>query len=152
MKNIHKNTIICIFFLICLISFSGCNTITATSLTSNLKIKKIYIKKNDKVREPNVPELIQDSLLRYGIQSEVVDDIDQKKHEYAIRYSVLRAEDMVIFVRYAEMYLIKGDEIIRSAEFNSNIEGIGGLSFSKFKSTKSKINLLIDALLNESKD
>ncbi len=82
---------------------------------------------------------------RHGINARVVASTAEPKDEFVVTYVAYRKWDMAPYLVDATIKIEKNGEIVASAEYH--LKGGGGLSPAKWKGTKSKMDPVIDELL-----
>jgi hypothetical protein len=129
---------------------SGCTTVRVKPVKmSENKIKRISIIENPKVKVEDMLSIIENKLKEHHITYEVIQEGDTANHEYLLTYTALRSWDIKPYVAFADIEIKKNtnnkQEIIGTAVYKA------GGDFTKFKSTKSKIDPVMDELLIEFK-
>ena len=135
-------------FLFCLIILaSGCTAITIRPVDTQLQIKQVCIKDCQKeCFDEQMVDTIRDGFKRHGITTTVNSDESDSQCEYHLSYYCERTWDMAMYMNHAELRLYQGEAQIGYAEYH--LRGKGGFSLMKFKSTKEKIDPVIDQLLS----
>ena len=83
-----------------------------------------------------------------NIQSQVVENKSAQGCVYSMTYTALRSWDVTTYLSHAELYLWKEGRQIAQAEYH--LRGGGGLALTKFASTQTKMEPVIDQLLGRS--
>lgn len=136
------------YLAICAIT-SGCTTITVNHADQAAvqSIKHICIESNPKVIVPSFESILQSSFVRHGITSQIYEQGRKPEScSYTLKYSATRSWDFVTYMTDADLNLQSSDKTISVAKFH--LKGKGGFDLSKWRSTESKINDLVDQLLN----
>ena len=60
-------------------------------------------------------------------------------------YTALRTWDVVTYLSYAKLTLMKDSKVVSDAEFR--LKGNGGFALNKWRSTDTKIDELVDELM-----
>ena len=87
--------------------------------------------------------MLEEDFARHGISTQVISD--SRTCEYVLTYTALRSWDLTVYLSHAELHLFRNGRQIASAEYHLN--GKGGLALTKFKSTESKMDGVMDQLL-----
>ena len=103
-----------------------------------------------KVIVPRFKEILSSSFSNHGISTRsFAQGGVPNECEYVLRYSAIRSWDFVTYLTDADLDLQKNGVTVSFANFH--LKGGGGLAFTKWKSTESKVNLLVDELLGKTK-
>lgn len=134
------------FIILPVILLSACTSIQVKPLDSSLAVSKICIEKNEKVIVPEFLEIVRNGIDKHGIASEVFDSKAPSSCGVVLTYTALQKWDFVTFLSHAEVWLRdQNGKQIGYAEYH--LTGGGGFDFSKWASTESKMNPVIDQLL-----
>lgn len=131
---------------------SGCTTLTANHPVDHGELKtirNICIEDNPKVIVPNFKEILASSFSRHAITTRVTGQGDSENCEYLLKYNALRSWDFVTYMTDADLDLQKNGKTISFANFH--LKGGGGLAFTKWRSTESKVDMLVNELLGKPK-
>jgi hypothetical protein len=139
MKNLASVTILVAVIM------SGCTSVYVNPVPEGHTIKSVSILDNPKVMIPDFTEVLIDGFERKGIKARVVRSETGAKDEYLVTYVAYRKWDLVPYLCDATIRIDKGDKVIGTAVFH--LENGGGLTFSKYYGTKTKIDPVIDELL-----
>lgn len=93
--------------------------------------------------------MLRDGFSRHGISSEVIDPYGKVEDGYVVTYTALQTWDVSTYLSHAEIRIEKNNRIIASAEYH--LKGKGGFSLTKWASVKSKIDPVIDELIQSIK-
>lgn len=118
---------------------------TVTPVDPSLTINYVCIQKNPKVIVRDFLPVVRDGFQRYGIATEVFDGALPETCQYILTYTAFQKWDFTLYLSHAEMTLEKDRQQIAYAVFH--LKGGGGLAFTKWDSTKKKMDPVIDALL-----
>lgn len=125
------------------VCLSGCATVSVKPVDiSENQISEVCIKLNPKVIVPEFTDILEEGFLRHGIKTKIYAEIPPQCN-YSLTYVAFQKWDFVLYLSSARLDLYKGDRLIGYA----NRDGGNGLAFSKFDSTRTKINPMIDQLL-----
>lgn len=133
--------------LLGLIMVTGCTSIDVSPISKNTNIKHICIEKNEKVQVSDMVYVMQNRLNYHNITSELVKKDTAKQCEYTMRYNALKSWDFKPYLSHADFEIYHGDRVVSKGVFHLKLKG--GLTFSKFSDTASKINPVIDQMLNK---
>ena len=124
---------------------TGCTSVQVSPLDSSLAVSKICIEENEKVIVPQFLEIIRSGFDRHGIASDVFLR-PPASCGVVLTYTALRKWDFVPFLSHAELWLRDKDgKQVGYAAYH--LTGGGGFDFSKWASTESKMDPVIDELL-----
>ena len=87
----------------------------------------------------------QDDLEQRGISSQVIAQQRPRNCEYVLSYTARRSWDITTYMSTASLSLTRNGRSVASA--NYRLRGKGGMSLTKFKSTESKLDDIMDELL-----
>ena len=139
-RNFLKLTII-FLLLFC----AGCTSINVQPVDSGLNITDVCIEENPKVIVGNFLTVVRNGFDRHGVNTKVVSKPAPKECEFILTYTAHKNWDIVMYLHYAELRLERNGRLIGSAEYD--LIGKGGLDLTKWASTKSKMDPIIDQLL-----
>ncbi len=112
-------------------------------------IKKVCIVENKEVKVVDFLSVLKDGFDKRGISVEIISDFENSTCEYAVTYIAKQSWDAALYLSHAEIMVHKSDTIVGVGVFH--IAG-GAWSFNfanKWKSTKAKIDPVMDELLLE---
>ncbi len=132
-------------FLPVIIVVSACTSITAQSVDPALNVQHVCIQENKAVIIDDFVEYLQDDFARYGITTEVIGNQRPRHCEYVLSYTALRSWDITPYMSTADLTLTRGGQRVGSA--NYYLKGKGGFALTKFASTESKLDNVVDQLL-----
>lgn len=137
-----KKTVVVLAMLI----VTGCTTVTVKPIDSSVhKITKVCILENPEVSVDNIVSVIEDGFKRHNIATESYSLKLPDTCLYTLTYQANRNWDMVMYMNYAELRVKKDNLTIATATY----ENSGGLTFTKYASTESKLNPVMDELLQQ---
>lgn len=115
-------------------------------LEPSLSVSKICIEQNEKVIVSDFLDIVRSGLTRHGIESEVYPKKPPNSCNITLTYTATQHWDFVLFMSDAELWLNnqKGQQV---AYAQYHLIGGGGFDFSKWASTESKMNPVIDKML-----
>lgn len=124
----------------------GCATKTVRPVAEGLEMNHVCIKDGESACwDGRMIGVIRDGFTRHGISTEIYNGNAPSQCEYNLLYMCERAWDMATYLRHAELRLYKGNTEIGYGEFH--LRGGGGLDLTKFQSTKTKMDPIMDELL-----
>ena len=126
--------------------FSGCTSISVRPIDSGLNITNVCIEENPKVIVGDFLTVVRNGFDRHGIDTKVVSKPAPKECEFVLTYTALKNWDLGTYMHHAELRLERSGRFIGSAEYH--LSGKGGLSLTKWQSTKTKMDPVIDQLLS----
>jgi len=141
MENILNKVFICIAFLL----LTGCTSINVKQLDTSVKVSHVCIEDNPKVIVHDFLPVVQKGFERHGISTEVYKSDMPNYCEYNLTYTALKTWDMAMYMHHAELWLYRDKENIAYAEYHLN--GKGGLALNKWASVDSKMDPVINQLL-----
>ena len=130
---------------------AGCTSIKVQPLSPAFQVKHVCIQENPKVHIDDFVSVVRDGFDRHGISTEVVlygRDVPERC-TYILTYAAVRAWDFAEYMHYAELRLESKGRRIAYAEYR--LVGKGGLSMMKWQSTRTKMDPVIDELLQQNK-
>ena len=129
-----------------LLALSGCTSVRVNQLDPQRHfVHHVCIKENPKVIVPDFPQVIERGLQRHGISSEVYTVKKPKYCEYHLTYTAFKHWDFASYLHHAEVRLYRGQTEIADAEYHLN--GKGGFSLTKWQSVGTKMDPVMDQLL-----
>ena len=128
--------------------FSGCTSVKVTPLSASHSIERVAIKENHRVRVPDFLNVVQNEFEDHGITTIVYQDQAPTNCQATLTYTALQSWDFSPFLSHAELTL-RDMEGKRIAQATYHLKGKGGFDLSKWGSVQSKMEPVIDQLLNE---
>lgn len=126
---------------------SACTSVIVRPVDSSLGIRHVCIQENPKVLVSDFIPVVRDGFDRHGIATEVYSGTKPEKCEYTLTYTALRSWDFAPYLSHAELRLEKDGRQIGYGEYH--LKGKGGLSLTKWASTKEKMDPVLDGLLKK---
>ena len=128
--------------LVCAIALvSGCTAVSVQPVADSQELRLVCIIENPKVVVRDFVGVVERRFGEHGIGTKVVSDGSDCEH--TLEYTAERSWDLKAFLDYALLTLRKDGVSIGSAEYRNK----GGLTVTKYASTASKMNPVIDELL-----
>ena len=139
------------------IAFLGFTLIGCTSIQVNnndgfkpQSVQQICIIHNPKVTIDRFDQSIVRSFARYNINARIYPENSKPVLcETTMTYTALRSWDVVTYLSYAKFTLNQNGKIVSEAEFR--LKGKGGLALNKWRSTDTKVDELVDQLVDQRK-
>lgn len=128
------------------LALAGCTSVQVNNVdTSVHDIDHVCIQRNPKVIVSDFLGVLQQGLMRHGIQSSVHDAPLPEHCSYSLQYTAERGWDLAPYLDHAEIYLNKDGRLIGSADYRHS----GGFGLNKWASTATKMNPVIDQLFGK---
>ena len=127
----------------------GCITVSGKPVAkTEEKIQLVCIKRNPKVIVPEFTEILEEGFSKHGIATKFYEEVPSTC-THRLTYTARQKWDVVRFLSDAHLALYKGDILIGYADRSTSggIFGGGGIDPAKWKSTRSKLEPMIDELL-----
>jgi len=126
---------------------SACTTTKVRPVEQAFETKHVCVKDcSEKCFDGKMLGIIRDGLDRHGFTSQVYTGNVPSECEYYLTYYCERTWDMAMYMHHAELRLYQENDQIGYAEYH--LRGGGGLALTKYKSTKAKMDPVIDELLS----
>ncbi len=123
---------------------ASCSSVQVREVqASSHPISLVCIKNDPTVLVVDLLGVIEDGFQRHGIETKVFDDDLPDTCKYSLTYAAGRSWDVAPYMNHAELRLKEGNKIIGSATYHHK----GGFGFNKWASTASKMDPVIDKLL-----
>jgi hypothetical protein len=137
-------------FLLVVSCLCACTSVTVRRPDPNLSIKHVCIEENAKVWVSDFLPVLRDGFNRHGIRTNVYSGTKPGDCDSVLTYTALQSWDIVPYLSHAELWLTKDGRQIGYAEFH--LIGKGGFSLMKWQGTKTKMDPVIDELLQHRGD
>jgi hypothetical protein len=156
-----------LFILLAGLSIGGCTSITVNPLDASHNVNHICIRENPRVAVNDLVPVITDGLTRHHIQSEfIASNLDKEKvqdeeghsdHYYmeitqvpdrcdfSLAYTARQTWDFTTYLSTADIEISNKTGVIATA--NYHLVNKGGLSLLKWQGVKTKIDPVMDQLL-----
>lgn len=128
----------------------GCTSIQVNNATgfNPESIRQVCIVDNPKVIIKDFNKIVERSFERYKIDAKTYKDTDNLSLcQTTLNYTATRSWDMAPYMVAAQFNLLQNGRQVSEASFR--LRGNGGLAPNKWRSTETKINELVDQLLNK---
>jgi hypothetical protein len=131
---------------VAVILLGGCTAVTVRPVDKALGVKHVCIQDcSDRCFDGDMLGIIRDGFERHGISSQIYTGNVPDQCEYHLTYMCNRTWDLSMYMHHAELSLYRGRNQIGFAEYH--LKQGGGLALTKFQSTKSKMDPVIDELM-----
>ena len=135
-----------VLLVICCGVFSACTSVTVRRPDSNLVIKHVCIQENPKVWVSDFLPVLKNGFTRHNIATTIYSGTTKPAGcEYSLSYTARQSWDVAPYLSHAELWLEKDGRQIGYAEYH--LIGKGGFSLMKWEGTKTKMDPVIDELL-----
>jgi hypothetical protein len=134
-----------ILFAALALCLSGCTAVSVRPVSVDEKITAVVIRTNPKVAVSDFLDVLVEGFARHGIAATIVPESADAKDAYVVTYVAYRKWDMAPYLVDATINIDKEGRRIAHAEYH--LRGGGGLSLAKWDRTKTKIDPVIDELL-----
>lgn len=125
---------------------AGCTSVKVKPAGSIDPGTEVCIVNNPKVIVEGFVDVVRDGFSRHGLPTKVVTgEAAASSCKVTLTYTALRSWDFTPYLSHAELRLWKGGMQIGSAEYH--LRGKGGLSLTKWKGVKAKMDPVVDQLL-----
>lgn len=132
-------------FLPAIAVLSACTSINVQPVDPALNVRHVCIQENPAVIIDDFVEYLQDDFARYGITSEVIGNQRPRHCEFVLSYTARRSWDMTPYMSTADLTLTRNGYRVGNA--NYYLKGKGGFALTKYASTESKLDNVVDQLL-----
>jgi len=132
--------------MLALLSMFGCTAVKVQPIKNNAEITNVCVKDcKDMCFDGEMLGVILDGFRRHGITTQVYSGNLPPECEYNLSYMCNQTWDMAMYMHHAQLRLYQMHYQIAYAEYHLN--GSGGLSLMKWQSSKTKMDPVIDELL-----
>lgn len=130
-------------------ALSACTSINVKPVTQqqSADIDHICIQNNPRVQVADFTQVLQDTLSKHGITSEVFEGKKPEHCAYTLSYTAQRSWDISPYLSQAQLNLKHDNRSIAKASYH--LRGKGGLSLAKWASTEAKMTPVIEQLLGK---
>jgi hypothetical protein len=131
------------------LGMTGCTSVSVRPVPAGQTIKSVHIRENPKVAVRDFVDVLVAGFARHGISAKIVPSTAEPGNEFLVTYVAYRKWDMVPYLVDATIRIERDGELVGNAEYH--LKGGGGFSLAKWNSTKSKIDPVLDELLQNYK-
>jgi hypothetical protein len=135
-----------IMLFLTLAALVGCTSLEVRALPSQpVKIDCVCIKKNADVNVDDFVQVVQEGFARHGLTTKLIDGPMPADCHYVLEYTADRWWDMAPYMADARLTITKDGAYLSSGHYHLN--GHGGFDLGKYAGTASKLNPVIDQML-----
>lgn len=127
----------------------GCTSVKVLPIAKEHRISSVAIKENLEVEGQEFLGVLITGFERHGIEAKVISAKTEVKDAYVVTYTAKRDWDLAVYLSHATINIHKDGQLVASAIYH--LRAGGGLSMTKWKSVKEKIDPVIDQLLKDVK-
>lgn len=124
---------------------AGCTSIQVTPVPRLEVPPQVCIEENPKVIVADFLPVVRDGFSRHGILTEVVAAPAPERCEYVLTYTALQSWDFATYLSVAQLTLTRRGQTVATADYH--LIGKGGFSLMKWQGTKTKMDPVLDQLL-----
>jgi hypothetical protein len=127
---------------------AGCSILTVVEpIPPQTSISEICILENPKVVISDFLPVVQEGISRHGLRSSVYREVPSAC-EYVLQYVAYQRWDFTVFMSEASIKLYRDKKLVGTISYETptGIFGGGGANPAKWKSTKEKLDPLLDEL------
>lgn len=124
---------------------AGCTSIQVTPVPRMDVPPQVCIEENPKVIVEDFLPVVRDGFSRHGILTEVVSAPAPERCEYVLTYTALQSWDFATYLSVAQLTLARRGQTIATADYH--LIGKGGFSLMKWQGTKTKMDPVLEQLL-----
>lgn len=136
----------CFFTILALVTMFGCTAVKVQPLKNESQITHVCVKDGKEMCfDGEMMGVILDGFGRHGITTQIYSGNLPSECEYNLSYMCNQTWDMAMYMHHAELRLYQMNYQIGYAEYHLN--GSGGFSLMKWQSAKTKMDPVIDELL-----
>lgn len=127
------------------LTLASCTSVQVSKLPTDYPVSHICIEENAKVTEPSFLNVVTKRIESKGFTTEKFRAAPPSHCKVTMEYTALRSWDFVTYLSHAEIRIKREGVVIADAEYH--LIGKGGFDLSKWASTESKMNPVVDELL-----
>jgi hypothetical protein len=125
---------------------AGCTSVDVRPVTADFHLSTVCIVNNPQVAVSDFVPVLRDGFNRHGIATSVVEPLQANACEVTLTYTALRSWDFAPYLSHAELRLWRNGRQVGAADYH--LRGKGGLALTKWRSTKEKMDPVIEQLLS----
>lgn len=126
---------------------TACTSVTVKKSDPALSIKHVRSQENPKVWVGDFLPVLREGFDRHGINTKVYSGTSPEDCEYVLTHTALQSWDFAPYLSYAELWLERNGQQVTYAEYH--LVGKGRFSLMKWQGTKTKMDPVIDELLQK---
>ena len=123
----------------------GCTAITVQPVDASVQLDRVCIEKNTEVEVEDFLGAVREGFRRHGVETEVFLGAPFAPCEFVLKYSATRSWDLEYYLSHAELHLERSGQPLASAVYHLRLGG--GYALTKYQSTKTKMDPVVDELL-----
>jgi hypothetical protein len=124
---------------------AACTSVDVRPVAAGAALDHVCIVNNPKVTISDMVSVLRDGFSRHDIATAVVDEHKAAACDVTLTYTALRSWDFKPYISHAELRLWRGGRQIGAVDYH--LKGKGGLSLTKWGTTREKMDPMIDSLL-----
>jgi hypothetical protein len=129
----------------------GCTSLDVKRLPPQpAKIDCVCIKKNADMNVDDLVQVVQERFAKHGLTTKLIDGPMPADCHYMLEYTADRWWDLAPYMVDARLTITKDGAYLSSGHYHLN--GHGGLDLGKYAGTASKLNPVIDQMLQDFHD
>ncbi len=129
-------------------ALAGCTSLDVKKLPSQpANIDCVCIMKNADMNVDDLVQVVQEGFARHGLPTKLIDGSMPAECHYVLQYTADRWWDMAPYMVDAKLTLTHDGVFVASGHYHLN--GHGGLDLAKWAGTASKLNPVIDQMLQD---
>jgi hypothetical protein len=152
MLSLLMTSHLCSVFFLCAASltcFTSCTSVEVSPISPENKMSAVKIRTNPKVIVSEFVPVLVDGFQRNGIATQIISETADVQDAYIVDYVAYKTWDFVTYMHQADVNVTKNGRKLGHAHYYLRFEG--GLALTKFASTKSKMDPLLDQMLQHVK-
>ncbi|PCC98326.1 Sbal_3080 family lipoprotein [Halopseudomonas pelagia] len=126
---------------------AGCTSIQVQPISTQTMPEQICIEENPKVIVADFLSVVRSRIEYHDIGTQVFENEIPAGCEYTMTYTALKNWDVTTYLHHAELRLEHHGRKVGFAQYH--LKGKGGLDLTKWKSTKAKMDPVVDELLGK---
>ena len=134
-----------LFGCLLLAALTACTAVNVRPVENVDALDTVCIVENDRVPIDDILEVLQEGFRRNGVDTRIVTREGTGSCETVLTYMARRYWDVTFYMTSAELWLWRDNVQIGYAEYH--LRNNGGMSLAKWKSTRAKLDPVIDELL-----
>lgn len=124
---------------------TACTAINVQPVERDMPLLHVCIQENERVMVSDFLWVLREGFDRHAVSTETFSGKTPAHCEFVLRYTARQSWDFAPYLAYAELWLERSGQPVAQAQYR--LRGKGGLSLMKWQGTQSKMNPVIDRLL-----